>query len=277
MAEPTPTPAWLKPPLLPVATGRRISLSLPRRQIGDLLHFARKVPSVPVQRRMKLGPLLKARHHCNPRPKWVMLLACGFSHLAAEMPRLRQSYMAFPRPHIYEHSESIATIAVERVYRGEEAVFFPKFYAPDKQPLATLEAHMRYFKDAPVEMIDEFKLGLNVSRLWRPIRRSIWWMALNMSGDIRARAFGTFGISVYSGLGAESLHPISPLTSLLNFGRIDAEGNVDIRLVYDHRVLDGARIARKLKRLEEILNDEVAGDLDAQPPHILPFPIREVA
>jgi len=277
MRDATPAPDWIKPPLLPSARGRSIRLSLPRRQVGDLLHFAQKVPSVPVQRRMKLGPLLAARQRCEPRPKWVLLFAKGFAHLAAELPSLRTSYMAFPRPRLYEHPESIATIAMERTYKGEEAVFFPKFWAPDKMPLATLEGNLRYFKDVPFDEVDEFKLGLNVSRLWRPLRRAIWWTALNVSGDVRARAFGTFGISVYSGLGAESLHPISPITSVLNFGQIDASGHVDLRLVYDHRVLDGARVARKLKRLEEILNDQVVDELDAQPPNILPFPVRVVA
>ncbi len=41
--------------------GRSLSLSLPRRFVGDLLHFAQKVPTVPVQRRMNISPLVAAR------------------------------------------------------------------------------------------------------------------------------------------------------------------------------------------------------------------------
>ena len=271
------SPSWLKPPLLPIGTGRRLGLSLPRRQICDLLHFAQKVPSIPVQRTMRLGPLMSARRKvADPRPKWVTLVAKGFSQVAAEMPKLRQSYMSFPWPHIYEHQESIAAIAIEREYKGEEGVFFPKFHAPDKYPIETLDSYMRYFKEAPMEQIDEFRLGLFVSRLWRPIRRSMWWFALNVSGDIRARVFGTFAISVYSALGAESLHPISPSTVLLNFGFIDSKGEVKLRLIYDHRVLDGATVARALNRLEEVLNDQVANELTSLP-DILPWPERKAA
>jgi hypothetical protein len=277
MKEPTDISDWIKPPLLPIEKGRRLRLSLPRRQVGDMLHFAQKVPSVPVQRRMRVGPLLHARREALPRPKWVNLFAKGFSVVAAETPRLRQAYMNFPWPHIYEHPESIATIAVEREYRGEEAVFFPKFFAPDKQPIGTLESYLNYFKEAPLDEISEYWLGLFVSRFWRPLRRSMWWFALNVSGDIRARVFGTFSISVYSGLGAESLHPIAPITSLLNFGTIGPDGQVDLRLVYDHRVLDGATVARALKRLEEALNDQVASELDVEPPLVFPFPNRGAA
>jgi hypothetical protein len=274
MIEQNQEPNWIKPPLLPIERGRRIGLSLPRRQVGDLLHFARKVPSIPVQRRMRLRPLLGARQSANPRPMWVILIAKGFSQVAAEMPQLRQAYLNFPWGHIYEHPESIATIAVEREYRNETSLFFPRLHSPDKQSIATLEGWLRYFKESPFDEIEGLGPGLFVSRLWRPIRRALWWTALNVSGDIRGRAFGTFGISSYSSLGAESLHPISPLTTLINYGMIESNGDVDLRLIYDHRVLDGATVARALKRLEEALNDQVAGELGAEPANVIPFPAR---
>ena len=50
------SPSWIKPPLLPIGTGRRLRLSLPRRQVCDLMHFAKKVPSIPVQRTMRWSP-----------------------------------------------------------------------------------------------------------------------------------------------------------------------------------------------------------------------------
>ena len=262
----TPTPgAWIKPPALPMAWGVKRALTRPRRIIGDLMHFAKQVPSIPVQRRMRLDVLSLARRGCVPRPRWVTLFASGFARLAAREPRLRQSYLKFPYPHLYEHPESIATIAVEREWRGEEAVFFGKLYAPDKQPIPLLDQHMNYYKEAPFEEVTEFWLPMFLARFWQPIRRLGWWWGLNVSGDTRGRVFGTFGVSVYSGLGAESFHPLSPLTSLLNFGQIEPNGEVDVRLIYDHRVLDGAYVARMLGRLEEILNTEVATDLQALP------------
>jgi hypothetical protein len=36
---------------------------------------------------------------------------------------------------------------------------------------------------------------------------------------------------------------------------------VDVRIVYDHRVLDGATVARALARLEDVLNGEIAAEL----------------
>ncbi len=111
------------------ARGRTVPLSLPRRMVGDLLHFARRIPSVPVQRHMDLGPLALARQACTPRPSWVALFAKAFSLIAADNPRLRQSYMTFPYHRLYEHAESVASISVARTYEGEEALFFGRLRA----------------------------------------------------------------------------------------------------------------------------------------------------
>ena len=72
---------------------------------------------------------------------------------------------------------------------------------------------------------------------------------------------GTFGLSVYSSHGAESLHPLSPLTTTLNYGVIREDGTVPVRIVYDHRVMDGATVARALALLEQTLNQDIRAEL----------------
>ncbi len=89
--------------------------------------------------------------------------------------------------------------------------------------------------------------------MWLPLRRFAWWYGLNGSGPRRARRFGTFGVSVYSSLGVDSLHPLAPATTVLNYGPIAPDGQVDVRLVYDHRVLDGPVVGLALRRLEAVL------------------------
>ena len=86
------------------------------------------------------------------------------------------------------------------------------------------------------------------------------WVGLNW-GRQRANYFGTFQISVYSALGAESFNQLTPLTTLLNYGLIGHDGAVDVRVQYDHRVMDGATVARALGRLETLLNGIVAEEM----------------
>jgi hypothetical protein len=53
----------------------------------------------------------------------------------------------------------------------------------------------------------------------------------------------------------------SPLTTTLFYGVFDSDGAVDVRLAFDHRVLDGATAARGLAEMERLLQTEIAGEL----------------
>jgi hypothetical protein len=246
------------------AAGRHFPLSLPRRFICDLVHFAQQVPSVPVERRMPLARVAAARARSVERPSWCAIFTKAYAILAARRPELRTSYLAFPRPHLYEHFINVASIAVERRIDGEECVLFGHVRAPENMSLLELNSQLRRFKEAPVSSVGSFRHALRLGRFPRPIRRSAWWLALNW-GRKRAHYLGTFGISVYASLGAASLHPLSPLTTALNYGVLGADGSLDVRLIYDHRVLDGAVIARALNDLEGILLNEICRELSGLP------------
>lgn len=241
--------------------GKTIPLSLPRRLICDLLHFAQRVPSLPVQRVMNLSPLRDARKLATPRISWPVLFLKGYAHVAVQVPQLRQAYLPFPYARLYEHPISIASVAFQRDYQGEAAVFFGHFRHPETKTLVELDETLRHFKEAPLEQLTLVRRALAVSRLPRPLRRLIWWIGLNLSGSKRARRMGTFGLSVYSSHGAESLHPLSPLTTTLNYGVICEDGTVPVRIIYDHRVMDGSTVARALALLEATLNHDIRGEL----------------
>ena len=236
-------------------------LSPSRQLVIDLLEFARRVPSVPVQRRIPLGELIRLRSRATPRPSWCAILTKAYARVAARTPALRRAYMPYPWPRLYEHPHSIASIAIERLCGGEPGLFFAHVRSPDQQSLAQLQASLERFKHAPIESIGLYRRALTVSRLPRPLRRLCWWIGLYSSGPKRAKRMGTFGLSVYSSLGADSLHPLSPLTTTLNYGPIQSDGSVDVRIVYDHRVMDGATIARALADLERVLHAEIQAEL----------------
>jgi hypothetical protein len=241
--------------------GRKLPLSLPRRFIGDLVHFAQQVPTVPVQRRMNLAVVAAARQAAQPKPSWCALFTKAYALVTAASPPLRRAYLSFPAPHLYEHPRTVASVALERHFGDEEAVFFGHLGSPEQRTLVEIDTWLRYLKDQPLERIGAFRRVLQVSSLPRPLRRLLWWVALNVSGRQRARFLGTFGVSVYAGLGAASLHPLSPLTTTLNYGVLEADGSIEVRLIYDHRVLDGAPIARALGELEQVLKCEIMAEL----------------
>lgn len=246
---------------MPRPSGRYLPLSRPRRVIADLVHFAKRVPSVPVERRLNIAAVAEARSRLKQRIGWPTLFIKALALTAVAWPALRRAYLGWPWPRLYEHPCSIASVALERDFEGEPAVFFAHVHGPEFQPLPDIEAHLRRCKEAPLDQLGLFRRALTIARLPGPLRRFLWWQSLEWSGPKRAKRLGTFGFSAYAGLGASSLHPLSPLTSTINYGLIDADGGVDVRLIYDHRVLDGATVARALATLEQVLHEDVLTEL----------------
>src|SRR5262245_44880676 len=195
---------------MPREKGRRLALSPLRRLVTDLRCFARKVPSVPVQRVMSLGRLRLARSSAGRPVSWTAIFLKAFATVAREFPQLRQTYLGFPFAHLYEHPRSIAGVTVEREHQGESAIFMATIGDPHDKTLIELDKRMRSYREVPVEKVVGFRRALLMGRLPLLFRRLLWWLALNVSGDLRSRKFGTFMLSVYSGLGAESLHPLTP-------------------------------------------------------------------
>jgi hypothetical protein len=158
---------------------------------------------------------------------------------------------------------SIAAIAVEREYQGEQGVFFGMLKASDEKPLGELDAKVLEWKTHPVEKIAFFRRILRYSRRPLLIRRFIWWCAVSWFGRIKTRNFGTFGVSLTGAAGATATNLIGPVTTALNCGLIRYDGTVDLRLHFDHRVLDGMLVARALAELEEVLRNEIVAELKA--------------
>jgi hypothetical protein len=244
-------------------SGHRKRLSIPRRFIGDLLHASRHAPIVTFERRMDLAAVAVARKAIAAPPAWVLLFAKAFAAVAAKRPELRQTYLPTPWPHLWQADESVASVAVEREYRGELGVFFGFLRAPDKAPLADLAAVLEGWRTKPVEEVRPFRRQIRYARVPLPARRLLWWYATAWSGKVKARNFGTFGLSLTGASGATALNLIGPLTTALNTGVVQDDGTVDVRLHFDHRVFDGMPAARTLAEMEEYMRTEAVAELAA--------------
>ena len=240
--------------------GRAIKLSAPRRLVNDLMRFSIAVPRVTVQRHMKLDTLVRARRGLVAKPSWTVLFLKGYALLSAETSELRRAYVKLPWPQLYEYPVSVASIAHERDYDGEQAVLLSRIKGPENRPIGELEASMKEARTRPVLEVKEFRRALKIARLPGLVRWPMMWLGLNI-GRQRPNYFGTFQLSVYSGLGAESLNPLTPLTTIFNYGLIGEDGSVTVRIHYDHRVMDGANVARALARFEAILNGPIADEV----------------
>jgi hypothetical protein len=235
-----------------------------RRLVADMMQFAVAVPCATVERRMGLSALVAARRACAPPPSWSALFVKAYALVAARTPALRTSYLKFPWPLLYEHPYSVATISVEREVAGERIVLQAHIPHPETLPLSDLDATVRDWQVRPVEAIPSYRTAVWLSLVPWPLRQALWWGALNVFGSIRSYHFGTFSTTSVGAEGAGVLHVPTPLTSTLHYGTFGAEGDLAVRLTFDHRVLDGAAAARALADLEGALLGEVLQECASQ-------------
>jgi hypothetical protein len=254
--------------------GKHLPVTPGRRLVAELMHHARKVPSIPLARTCRIDALAAARERVKPPPSWMAIFARAYGLVARDIPELRRSWVTFPWPRLYEHPVSVAAILIEREVNGEPMVLGAKIRGPENHSLSGIDGHLRRFRESPVAQVTPFRQLIRLAGLPWPLNRFFLWRILSLSGFTRASRLGTFVISSLGNLGVEQVHPLTPLTTYFTFGPID-NGMVTLKVIYDHRVMDGRCVARVLAAVEEVLNgallDEVLDLAERQPlPQFMP-------
>jgi len=244
-----------------VPRGFRIGLSAGRKIVMEQVHHARKVPSLPLARSMNIAEVVAARQACAVRPSWTAIFMRAYGLAGINCPELRRAYIPLPYPHLYEHPHMTCGLMVEREWQGELVVLGSKILAPENQALARLDKHIRWCGTVPVWECGDFRQSLRVGGLPLPLRRFTFWQTLYLSGYKRAKRLGTFMMSSLGSLGVEQLHPLGCLTTYFTFGPIGANGDVTLKVVYDHRVMDGRGAARSLVEVEKIVKGLILEEL----------------
>ena len=243
--------------------GKDLALTPGRRLVAELMHHAQKVPSLPLARPCNVSALVAARRLASPAVSWMAIFLKAYALAAKEIPELRRAWIPFPYARLYEHPSSEAAVLIEREHGGESIVVGAKIRCPEDAPLAEIDAHLRRYRETPVPKVTAFRQLLRLARLPLPLRRFFFWRVLSVSGHRRACRLGTFIISSLGNFGVEQMHPLTALTTYFTYGPISADGTVTLKVIYDHRVMDGRTVARILVRLEEVLQgailDEVRG------------------
>jgi len=238
---------------------RRFSIPRSRALVCDLLQLEKSLPTVSHFREFDLSHLGKCRNEAVAKISWPILFIKAYALLAAKHPALRQSWMRFPRPCLYQHPHSVAMLSVKRSYEDEEWLFFASFDKPDQKDLAGLQGRLDNYRNEPVERV--FRRHYKAAHLPTWVRRSLMWIWLHWMGDRRARKMGTFGLTTVGSRGAVIQNPPGILTSTMTYGPFDESGKCRVTIAYDHRLMDGWYIAEILGELESILNNEIAEEL----------------
>jgi hypothetical protein len=250
-------------------SSRRLPVSPFRKNIVELMRLSKKLPLVTAERRMNLSAIIEARKAGPIKPSWTAIFSKAFALVAGRRPELRTAYMSYPYPHLYVHPYSIATVIVEREYQGELFPLNCRLRNPSGSTLLELHRTMEQLQTIPLEEDKQFRFMYSLGCKPLLLRRSIWWMGYHWSGCKRAHYFGTFALSSPAIGGAGLTTIVSPLSCSLHYGLFDEAGQIDMRLTFDHRAVDGAPVARALAEMEQVLMTEMLDEIKQLPSTIL--------
>jgi hypothetical protein len=240
---------------------RRVRLSRNRALVGDVVHFARKIPRFAVDRLMPLAEVASLREQAATRVSWTVLFLKAYATVCDRCRPLRQAFFRWPWRHFVEMPHSVGMVAINRRDEelDEDRLCWGRFIRPAAQSLVELQTALDAYQHEPLAEV--FRRQVQHSKLPTPLRRLVWWVNLNLVAKSRARRLGTFSISSLAGQGAwNRSHPAIHTTSL-TFGPLDEQQRMLVSVICDHRVLDGALAARTLADLETALRGSIASEL----------------
>jgi hypothetical protein len=240
--------------------GRIVSLSFERHLVADLMRFALRVPTCTEALRMDVAPVAAARAQSATRPRWIAIVIKSYGIVAQEMPELRRVFLEAPWPRFYEYPTSVALIYVKRELNGEPLHISYKIKDPASLSLREIDARITAAAELPLHEIADFRRVFAFGRLPSPLRRFSAWLAYN-NGRQRPRHFGTFAVTTPPE--GRIAGWLTPWTSRLSYGRLDADGTMSFNVSVDHRVVDGPTGAKVLVRLREVLSSAILSELRA--------------
>jgi hypothetical protein len=241
--------------------GRFVPLSLPRRMVCDFLKYSQSIPLAHGEWRLKIGALHEAVAAGWPKPNWQPIFLKAYAMVAAARPALRRSYVRYPWPRLYEHPENIASVAVSRRIDGEHGLLYYQIVSPEKVPLAEIDTRLKQARRLPLDQVPAFRRQLRLARLPWPVRSLACRLGMGWMGRQRVRLLGTFGMSVMASMGGATLATLVPWTTMMHYTPFLDDGSLMVRVLADHRVLDGLEASLVCRDMERLLNTTIADEV----------------
>jgi hypothetical protein len=227
--------------------------------VCDFMWAVSDTGRVSVTRPVAFRDLMTARGQVAAAPSWTAIFVKGFALVAAEIPELRRVYLRLPWPHLYEYAESTVCVMHEQPIMGDLGLLPLRFRKPDAIPIGQLSEMIRRAAATLPEEVRFHRKLIFFARLPLLVRRPLLAVCLNVP-KLRAE-MGTYGVSSAARWRTDLGTSRTPQPCLLSYGPADANGDVIVRLTFDHRVFDGALAGRALARLDEILNSSILNEV----------------
>ena len=230
-----------------------------RSCVADIAMLAKDIPLFPVDRWCSLTSLREARAACDQRIGWAAIFLKAYSKVVQGTPELRSWFLPGLWPRIATTNQIVATVAINRKENDIEQLCWARLHQPETLSLVEIQHFIDECCNKPIQEL--FKRQCELEMLPGFLRRAVLRWNLRSTSHKRSSRIGTFSLSALAGYGASNhFHPTLCTTSI-SYRPIEADGKCLVTLIADHRVIDGAIVARSLAALEKFLTQDLVHEL----------------
>lgn len=242
--------------------GVRKKMTNDRVLVSDVVQLARSMPLAPLVRDADFQVVDRVRKSLqHKKVSWTVLMMKAYALVAQKRPEMRQIYVPFPWPHIYQHSENVAMLTVTRETLQGPRLFFARFNQPENLTLEDLQDRYDHIRRAPVREIKQFIHQRRFAKCPKMIRKMAWWSMTHLMPSKLAQQIGTFGMSLSQLERTYGVFHLGPTTTTLGYEHFAFRGKMRLTLTFDHRILDGKHVYDILNDLEFVLNGPLLEEL----------------
>jgi hypothetical protein len=241
--------------------GHYVPLSSSRKMVQDFLYASSFQTLATGEKHVRLGDLPQIRELTSPRPSWCAIFTKALATVISRNPRLRRAFVTLPWSRMFQYDENVAGVVVERGYNSESTLLIARVRSPETMSILDLDEAIHKYKNRSINSLSGFRGAKMMARMPQFLRRLFWGALMTCMPRLRGKMIGTFGVSVTAGQGGSALFVPAPWTLTLHYDEIKPDGTIDMRLTFDHRVLDGYHIAMLGIEAEELLRGPIRDEL----------------
>lgn len=208
----------------------------------------------------------------EPAPSYVAYALAAYGRTLATFRSLNSYFRRWPRARLAVYDQVDVAVTIERDFLGQRVVLLSVLTDAASRPVADIHAFLQHRRQAPLDTLAEYTVYRRLLGLPAWWRRFAFRTFCKPSPASIQRVCGTTAFTSIGRLGSTFTTPLSPCTCTMSLGRVEPRpravgGTVAVRpsawvtLTYDHRVADGADIARAGNHLRDALeqwNDTAA-------------------
>ncbi|MBF0544612.1 MAG: 2-oxo acid dehydrogenase subunit E2 [Candidatus Riflebacteria bacterium] len=212
---------------------------------------------------------IKRKNEGKSVPSYVSLAMTAYAKALYQFPRLNSYLRLYPFTRLAIYQDVDISFTVERDWLGKRIVLLAVL--PTAQNLSFDEVHefLKKRHSAPLEELDEFARYKRLLKIPVFLRWRLFQLFIKPFPELLRQLVGTTAFTSIGRFGTTLTTPLSPRTCTMSLGKVEmrpryVKGSIEGRLsawltlTYDHRVSDGAEIARMGDWLKNLIENELA-------------------